>query len=403
MENRILASVVQSREAYEYVESFVRESDFSPRGWRIWQEITSFYDRDGRANRADVKIIGKRIARTLPTEKMAQPFYVALDALTAADVSPKNIAQEFLELRRGAVGDRLAQAIITNADSQKLAELHEEYGTLLQAAELRDDHRVDLSKVPDLSQNKIRVLPGILNHAIGGGVHRGDTIVLFGRPNAGKSLCLINMAVGFLHQGLRVMHIENEDGVERIRRRIQRRMLQQPDEWFNEHPEEAGTMLADGGIDRYGLFKLTPGTPRHIRSMVKQFQPDVLLVNQIRGIASSMPGKITQNMENAQVAIRNIGQEFDLITVSVTQAHAPRKDSDGNVIEKAILWQEDIDQSLTGVPGACDFIFGYGVTRDLRENKTAVISVCKSKDKGDGEHFYVGVDPSIDKLLSTRA
>ena len=406
MEAQILASIAKDRSAYEYVRAFVQDTDLSERGKRIYDEIVHYYTRDPNAEHVDLDIILSSIARGLPSPKMVEQFEVAIDNIAAMDVSAANITHEFLELRRENVGHRLARSI-ESGDRAGLYELHEEYGELLDATEIGTEREVDIDLFELFAERlsdgaKSPLLPGVLNQVLGGGLRPGDTVVVFGRPNAGKSLFTINAVVGFINRGLRVLFIENEDSRERTLSRFVRRLIEQDIEWCKQHPEEAAQLAKAAGRERFHLYKLTPGTPNEIEALVRKVKPDVLIVNQIRAVAHNMSGgKLTPNLEKAQIAIRNIGQRYDLITFVVTQANAPYKDHHGNVVEKPIMYMEDIDSSLTGVPGATDFIIAVGTSRALREHNTVVLNVAKSKEGGDGQHVYAGVIPEIDKLTST--
>ena len=129
-------------------------------------------------------------------------------------------------------------------------------------------------------------------------------------------------------------------------------------------------------------------------------KPDVLIVNQIRGIALAMPGSLTPNLEKVAAGIRAIGQKHNVILMQVTQANAGKKDNDDRVIDKPVLRMEDMDSSLTGVPGAADFIFGVGYMEGWREAGRSCITIVKSKDEGDGKSFNVRVDKATEKVFS---
>ena len=406
MEARIIAAALQSKEAWENVQRHIEEGDFSEKGRRVLEEISRFYSRDPEASMADHTIILSRISRTLPSEKQVEQFQVALEAMVSLDVSPGNVSQEFLELKRDNAGAKLARAIQACLPREEVEEALVKFTELSEATTLSTNSRVSLDIHALFSgtlegAEKYKLLPGILNKAIGGGVTRGDSIVIFGRPNAGKSTFAINAANGFVKQGLEVVFIENEDSDVRTTKRIVRRLIERPQSWCEENPEETTWRATEAGIDRFHLFKLTPGTIQEVDAICNDLRPDVLIVNQIRGMAHAITGKtLTSAMEKVAVLNRNIGQKYNMILCQVTQANANRKDHDGNVIDKPILYMEDIDSSLTGVPGAADFVFGIGTSRELKSMNRACISICKSKDDGDGEHFFVTVDPDIGKVIS---
>ena len=406
MEARIIAAALQSKEAWENVQRYIEEGDFSEKGRRILEEVALYYSRDHEATSADSEIILNRINRTLPSEKQAEQFRVAIGAMAEMEVSASNTSFEFLELKRDNAGTKLARAIQACLPREEVDEALAEFTKLSQATTLNSAPRVALDLEALFSgrlveARRYKLLPGILNQAIGGGVTRGDSIVIFGRPNAGKSTFAINAANGFVKQGLRVVYIENEDSDVRTTKRIVRRLIERPQSWCEDNAEEATWRAAEAGIDRFYLHKLTPGTTQEVDAICNDLRPDVLIVNQIRGMAHGIAGKsLTAAMEKIAVLNRNIGQKYSMILCQVTQANANKKDNDGNVIDKPILYMEDIDSSLTGVPGAADFVFGIGTSRELKSMNRACISICKSKDDGDGEHFFVSVDPDIGKVIS---
>ena len=405
MEASIIGACLNSREAYEYVQSYIEDGDFSERGRRILDEIASYYRRDESAGSADPGIILSRISRGLPSEKLGEQFRVALGSMAETELSPANVAYEFLELKRDNAGARLARSIQACKPREETEEALDTYSELMQATALSGAQRVELD-IESLfagqleAAEKFEMLPGVLNKAIGGGVTRGDSIVVFGRPNAGKSTFCINAANGFVRRGLTVVFAENEDSDVRTTRRFVRRLIEKPQAWCEEFPAETAQLARERGLDRFHYYKLTPGTLGELDAICNRVRPDVLIVNQIRGIALAMPGSITPNMEKVAAGIRAIGQKYNVILIQVTQANAGKKDKDDNVIDKPVLRMEDIDSSLTGVPGAADFIFGIGYMEGWREAGKSCVTITKSKDEGDGKHFFLRVDKGIDKVYS---
>ena len=99
-------------------------------------------------------------------------------------------------------------------------------------------------------------------------------------------------------------------------------------------------------------------------------------------------------LEAAAISIRNIGKKYDAIAISVSQA--------GDSAEgKAILTMSDIDNSKTGLPGACDVLMGIGSTEEQKREGLRVISLPKNK-LGEEDSFPVRFNQYLSKYVSHK-
>src|SRR5690606_32666023 len=83
--------------------------------------------------------------------------------------------------------------------------------------------RIDVRAWAELKRNRtdvLKVYPESLNNKLDGGAAGGDHIVVFARPEAGKSAWVINAMGGFARQGAPGLYIGNEDRKDRIEGRI---------------------------------------------------------------------------------------------------------------------------------------------------------------------------------------
>ena len=233
--------------------------------------------------------------------------------------------------------------------------------------------------------------PSSLQEATGG-AGRGNSLLVFGRPEVGKSLFWINLCGGFLHDGHRVLVIENEDPVNttlsRIVSRISSRTI------FEVMKDIQGTqdIVKRGGYDNLFLKSLSPGTFSEINGLIDRYKPDILIINQLRNLAVGNGEKVS-TMEKAATGARNLAKKHDILVVSVTQAG-------DSASGKLVLDMSDIDSSKTGMPAQMDLIVGVGSNEDFEANGRRMLSLSKNKLSGNHSFFPVGVDVQTNKVIS---
>lgn len=405
-EQKVLAAILHTRESYNRLTKYLDPADFTAAGNLLLSMVKEYYEADQAAAAVDVAVLADKIKRALPSAKQAEAILDILRSLKP-EISSANVAQDYLELKRQGAGDKLAAAIGARRQPADIAALAERFNELRTATELDSEPEeyieADWRKLIEGEldeRTKIKLLPGALNQRIGGGVRRGDCIVLFGRPNSGKSLFCINAASGFISQGLRVLWIENEDRGNKTKMRFGRRLIQLSDSQMRADVEQAATDIQAKGGDRFIYASLTPGTLQEVESLVRATKPDVFIVNQIRNL-SMKAESFTRQLDLAAQKCRSLGKKYGCVSVLVTQAHAPANGNDGYAKDKPVLYMEDVDSSRTGLAASADVMIGYGTSHDLRSNLMACINLAKNK-YGPEEHFYCKVDIAIDKLISQK-
>lgn len=118
-----------------------------------------------------------------------------------------------------------------------------------------------------------------LDRVLGGGLIRGSAILIGGDPGIGKSTLLLQTAA-FLSQQFKVLYVTGEESPQQVTLRARRLGLPEKDIW----------LLADTHIES-------------ILSLVKQEQPQILIVDSIQTMHTSMlasaPGSVGQVRESA--------------------------------------------------------------------------------------------------------
>ena len=395
-EQHVLASCVQSRDAFSLVADHVLRDDLSEQGWIIWEGIKHYYDGDTTTKTIDASILGDHVARGIAVDKHKDMFRTLCTTLGEFNVSPANVVEDLLATKRQVVGNKLAAALLANGDTELL---RLEYDRLSDATALEDDEKPEIRRglsVADLvstgftEENLISLMPPSLNKRLEGGVKPGHHIVLFARPEMGKTMMTIEMMSGFLAQGLKVLYIGNEDPIDDINMRVVNRLSgMQKFEVLNA-PGKADKLARAAGYENLLLYSASPGTPREITQLIVEHKPHVLVLDQLRNL-NMMDDNYVLALEKAAKQARQWAKRYSCVVVSVTQAGDSAQG-------KNVLDLGDVDFSNTGIPAQADVMIGLGANDQLKARGEVCISLPKNKVSGRHEYFTVITQPALSKL-----
>lgn len=384
-EVKLLAAMMDSRTAYSRVAPFMDKSDFSPPGQFWWGMLKEWYDADRNAGRVDVESLADRAGTRCSGKQLdAVAGFLSDIRAVSGSVSSANAAQTALELKRHNVGMELAAAI-ASGDTKKQDRLVRLFAELRAATELQGRTKaVSYEWAPPIDEidqlvgdeNRVPLAPSRLNTRIDGGALPGTHILLFARPEMGKSTFCVNFAVRLALKDKRVLYISNEDAVAKLKQRARARGTGMTvRESTGERRVEAIRLYRDAGLDdRLAFLKLTHAGVEALRQPIEEFEPDVLILDQIRNMTGSSEGQVQRLDENGQL-FRELLLEYDLIGLSVAQASAG---------SGKWLSMEDLDSSKTGLPGSADLMLGMGADDDMIARGQRALSICKNKLSSEG-------------------
>ena len=394
MESKILSSIIQDRESFNKLDKLNVKDSFSEPGQFIYDIVRDFYDRDSSACFVDLEVIEKRIERELP--KQIELYRNILKTLTQS-TSPANLLEEIIALKKDSIARELSSKLLGKAKSGIL-ELMDDYKFVEEYVMQEENDETVLvgAKVSEVveslkNKNRIKLWPKAL-HETTGGAMKGNNVLVFGRPEVGKSLFIINLVGGLLRDGYKVLFIENEDPAKATMSRIVCRLSEKSIVDVIENPDEVEKLIKTRGYDNLILKSLSPGTFREIQSLIDQHGVDVVVINQLRNIWVGKEGRVEQ-MEIAATSARNLAKKNDILVIGVTQAG----DSGTN---KLRLEMGDIDFSNTGMPAQMDLIIGIGSNEEYDGKSWRMISLPKNKLSGEHLYFPVMVDTKINKVKS---
>lgn len=401
IDGKVIDACLSSREAFDSVQGHIELSELGLQAQTWWPLIKDWYDRDRSSRCVDRDMLLEQGTLHLP-EAHLDTLTGWLRDLEPVD-SPVNVVKHLLELKRYQKGNELSAAI-QGRQNDKIDSLVAEYTELRQATELgRSDvtwtmDNGDMDSQLD-RQNLIKVAPKRLNERLLGGGGPGTTILVFGRPESGKTLFTVNSVAGFLKFGERVLYVGNEESTYRTRKRIINNLANCDNDAYDADPEAAIARAEANGLNELYLCHMQPGSPAEIESIVRDVCPTVVVVDQIRNLHLAGSQKLTDRLGDLATAMRSMAARHNFLCMAVTQA--------GDKTEKhgqeppPWLSMSDVADNRTSLAAQYDVILGIGCTEELRRTGTRAISICKNKlsDKEDAhEGFVVKVDVTRSKV-----
>lgn len=275
-------------------------------------------------------------------------------------------------------------AAIAGGDSQKQLKLTQLFLELQQATELSGKKKaVSYEWAPPIDeidevvgdQNRVALAPSRLNTRIDGGALPSTHILLFGRPDMGKSTFSLNFAVQIAaKRDKRVLYVSNEDSIYKLKQRARARGAGMTvRESTGERRDEAIRAYKDRGLEeRLAFVKMTHATVGDLRRPIEEWEPDVLILDQIRNLAGN--AETVQRLDENGQLVRELLGEYSMIGLSIAQAGAGTGP-----------WpsMEDLDSSKTGLPACADLMLGLGADNSMLARGQRNLSICKNKLSSD--------------------
>ena len=400
-ERSLVASFIRSREAFDRVANHLTDADLTEQAKVIVEHIGDYYQRDADAAHVDPDLLTGAICRTLTNPKHQATFTDLVRDLAQTEVSPANVVTDFIAVRRAAVGSRLASLLASGKPVDEVRPVLEEYDTWARA-ETVEEKALDLRQGQSVASlvaartkdgGLIKVLPKALNERLDGGLLRGHHMLVFARPETGKTMFLVNAIAGFVQQNLNVLYVGNEDPLDDVTMRLVGRLADMTRHEIMDDPERADRDARQAGYDRVVLAGMAPGTPAEIDKLAEEYKPDVIIVDQLRNLGVGKEDNFTRKLEIAAQQMRAIGQRRKAVVITVTQAG-------DSASGKSILDMGDVDSSNTGIPAQADVMVGIGMSAEDEATGRRVLSLPKNKPGGNHSAFPVLVDPTKSRIRS---
>ena len=400
-ERQLISSLIRSREAFDRVANHLTDADLTEQAKVIVQHVREYYDRDAGASHVDPELLKGAICRTLSNPKHQAMFTELVSDLSAADVSPANVVTDFIAVRRSATGSKLASLLAAGKPVEEVRPVLEEYDTWARAETVEEKERdvrkgqsvADLVAARTRAGGLVKVLPRALNERLDGGLLPGHHMIVFARPEVGKSLFVINAVAGFCQQGLTTLYVGNEDPIGDVVMRTVSRLADMTRHEVMDNPAQAAEAARQRAYDNVIFAGMAPGSAREIEALMIEYKPHVVIVDQLRNLGVGKEDNFTRKLEIAAQQVRALGQRHKAVMISVTQAG-------DSASGKAVLDMGDVDSSNTGIPAQADVLVGIGMSHEDEAFGRRMISLPKNKPGGNHSAFPVLVDPTKSKMRS---
>lgn len=395
--------MLKDKKSYDTFESIGDRETLSPLGRTVFGAVGEYYGLDPDVRSCSRELIEERLLQRITNPKHVAPLKEYLRGLPG-DISGANVESHIRELHRRCVDGKLSLALANGQSEEEIQKLIAERSKSSQgAASARVDSLVDVLCTDDLTSedesnvNYIKLWPKQLNDRLDGGALRGHHVLVFARPEQGKTLFAINLCAGFLHQKLSVLYVGNEEPTADIRDRLRGRLLKTSKASIRGNRAESARRLS---LVELGSLRITEGTTfSGVRSILsaggqdRGISPgvDVVILDQIRNMRLKADGR-TAELEAAGIEARAIAKDFAVLVVSITQAG----DSATN---KVYLEMSDVDSSKTGIPASADLMIGLGSDAAMKLNGLMGISLPKNKLSGLHDHFTVTCNFSTGEVI----
>lgn len=402
MELPLLAASLRSRQDFELIKSYVnvRAATYSKPFQIIMKKVEEYYKRDSSVGAVDHNILLAQVAESIRNPKHVQKFTDLVAEALGTVSSDVNVRAAVLMAKQQEVGDKLAQALAMDSTAARVDVLLEELKhlrSLTTLDELEDDGVIAYANIDlaDLIAREfdpshiIRVYPSSLSDRLDGGAKKGHHLLVFAPVEAGKTAFCINASCGFLRQNLRVLYLINEDRPQDIIVRHISNLSGMTKAQIRDNPARAQELANKNGFGNLVVVEISPGTPAQIEDAVDKYQPDVIILDQLRNMKMPAENR-TNQLDAAARAVRDITKHCNVLGFSVTQA----ADSASG---KLVLDTGDVDSSNVGIPAQADVMIGIGVDATLEAEGLRQLSLPKNKISGRHENWPVRIQPQLSR------
>ena len=404
MERELICYALSSRNDYDLITEHIKvkkkDKTYSAEFDVVIHRIGEYYARDSDAQSVDVNVLGMQIEETVRSEKLVSRLKEYLSEAVAASVSVPNVREVVVLAKEQEVADKLAQELLSGF-TPKAKELYAELQELRSTLSLDEDEEDDVLNCVDLAElmeseydptNVIEIYPKSLNDRLDAGARKGHHIILLAPVNAGKTACCVNIGSGVAYKGKKVMHLINEDRAQDVYVRYVSNLSGMTKHEIRDDPQGANEKARARGLDNVFVKDIKPGTPEQIKHFIKKYEPEVVIVDQLRNLQMKAENR-TNQLESAATAMRNIAKQDNVLMISVTQA----ADSARN---KLVLDSGDVDSRNVGLPAQADLLLGIGLDEAAKAEGIRWLSLIKNKIGGVEDHFAVKINTLLSRYTN---
>lgn len=394
MESNLLAAIL-TRANYDILKSKIDpERDLSPLGAAIFQHVADYYRRDADATAVDRALLVSLVNNGIVSPKHREQFSSIILGLPPPS---GNAIHVWLQQRRAAAINRLQLALTQPTETAAIKLAITEYLTYDTAEDETANYDVITTiGLEDIlektaAEHKMPILPKALNDKLGGGAFRGHHVLVFARPEVGKSAFALNLLRAPARAGRKCLYIGNEDPLkEGI---IPRSISAFCGEPFSASESERLLKIANScGLSNVTFVAAFPGSVAEVGELVVDYKPEFVVIDQV-GNFNAKDDSYTLQLGKVMRGIRTITKKSGCVTVSLHQAG----DSASNKLD---LDLGDVSWSNTDMAAQADLMIGIGCNKYYESQNLRRLTVVKNKITGWHGYVDVEIDPVLSRFRS---
>ena len=227
------------------------------------------------------------------------------------------------------------------------------------------------------------------------GIGEGNLVIIFARPESGKTAFWVNMVAGrngFATQGAKICALINEEPAIRTQMRLTNAYTGMTFAEIKEDPQKAGDLWSQIK-HQIRILDTVDWTLEKIDSYVAKEKPDILIIDQLDKV--HMGGSFARGDEKLRAiytGAREIAKRRDCSLIGISQASA---DASG----KWDMTFDMMENSKTGKAAEADVIIGVGYkpNSDYSNDNDRSLSVSKNKITGWHGKIMVKIVPELSR------
>lgn len=391
-ENKLLAAAMHSKDAADQLDLQNIRNQLTPPAQVVWDMIAEFYNKDNDAKNVDKEVVLSRLQRKYPKEDTFEAFKGIVDGLE--DISMPNILDELKQFKLETMATELS-VLFADRQFDTADKLLESYQALrssdtLGGIEDKLTTAPEVMGLKELHEGRIKLLPEALNTFIGGGLPSATHILVFARPEMGKTAMLLTLAAGFLKQHVPVLYLGNEEDPDMVNTRLISRLTDNTIDVVRQNNVQAREVALKRGYDQFTFLDTESGTKQEIEQAVIKTGAKVLFIDQLRNITTRDDNQ-TAAYENLGRFARSLSKKQNIIVISAVQAGASAEG-------KIICDMNDVDGSKTGLQGSTDLMFSLGANEQMKLENKVMVTVVRNKINGRHGGIMMQLDPMKSKV-----
>ena len=226
------------------------------------------------------------------------------------------------------------------------------------------------------------------------GIGAGNLVILFARPESGKTAFWVNLVggiQGFASQGAKVHALINEEPAVRTQMRVINAHTGMTKDEIVDNMDVAKDKWKDIK-DNVKLMDTVDWTLDDVNDHCEQHNPDILIIDQLDKV--NVVGNFSRTDEKLRAVYtgaREIAKRHDCCVIAISQASA---DAHG----KTSISFDMMENSKTGKAAEADLIIGIGKHGSLDSLDTTRV-LCISKNKISGYHGEItcNIEPQLSR------